>query len=39
MDIRFCIAGLLLLAAIIIYAMGQAPEGWEDDDGFHYGKK
>ena len=29
---------ILLIIACTIYLMLTAPEGYEDEDGFHYGK-
>lgn len=34
--IGFYVIGLLVIASIIAK---HAPYGWEDKDGFHYGKK
>lgn len=36
------IFGVLLVIGAILYYLFEilpAPEGWEDDDGFHLGKK
>ena len=32
---------LFLLIVVVLFAVmvSQAPEGWEDEDGFHYGNK
>lgn len=35
-------AGVLLIVAVLVsfaYAARKAPEGWEDERGFHYGRK
>jgi hypothetical protein len=34
--IVFLFVGLL---GVFFYTLITAPEGWEDDDGFHYGRK
>ena len=30
---------LLLPLAIVLFMTLRAPDGWEDEDGFHYGKE
>jgi hypothetical protein len=37
--ILYIIAALLLCAAAVSHMLGNAPEGWEDSDGFHRGKQ
>jgi len=29
----------LFTAVLLLIELFNAPEGWEDDEGFHYGKK
>ncbi len=29
----------LICPPIVIYGLEHAPAGWEDKDGFHYGRK
>jgi len=33
------IAVIAVLIIYLIYEAVTAPEGWEDEEGFHYGKK
>lgn len=33
------IAFLVAMAIFMVYEFVTAPEGWEDEDGFHYGRK
>jgi hypothetical protein len=37
--IYYIIAALLLLTALLVHMLGNAPEGYEDADGWHPGKQ
>lgn len=30
---------LILVVFFVVFVVGEIPEGYEDDSGFHYGKK
>lgn len=29
----------ILVVLFVVFVVGEVPEGYEDDDGFHYGRK
>lgn len=29
----------VLVMLFVVFVVGDIPEGWEDSDGFHYGRK
>ena len=39
MNFILCLGASVLFLFIFAFMTSRAPYGWEDEDGFHYGKK